>query len=135
MPKLVQEPRLLERLQSKLKEMKPMEFWNEPLECMPQPSESFVHTITELLTSISSKDLDKMHPDDRNELYELQSNAVKSVFGLAVLSGSFEMIVQALDTIHDFSKRAKSSNLEAVFTRCKPALESYLEQICEVVDQ
>ena len=34
-PKLVQEPQLLEKLQKKLKAMKPMEFWNEPLECMP----------------------------------------------------------------------------------------------------
>ncbi len=101
-PKLVQEPKLLERLKAKLSGMEPMEFWNEPIECMPQPSESFVHTLQELLVSISSKDLDKMHPDDRDELYELQSNAIQSVFGLAVLSGSFEMIVQALDTIHDF---------------------------------
>ena len=56
--------------------MKPMELWSEPVEAMPQPSESFFHTIHELLGTISAKQLDKLHPTDRNELMTLQANAI-----------------------------------------------------------
>ena len=51
--------------------MKPMELWSEPVESMPQPSESFFHTIQELLGTICSRDLDKMHSTDRDELVNL----------------------------------------------------------------
>jgi len=57
-PKLIQEPQLLEKLQAKLKSMKPMELWSEPVEAMPQPSESFSHSIRELLNTISGRPLD-----------------------------------------------------------------------------
>ena len=70
-----------------------------------------------------------MHQDDRNDLVKVQANAISSIFGLAVLSGSFEMIVHALNTVHDFCERSSKDNLTAVFTECKPVLESYLEQI------
>ena len=57
----------------------------------------------------------------------LQANAIQSVFGLAVLSGSFEMISSALSTIQDFTDKASEENVNVVFGQCKPALESYLE--------
>jgi hypothetical protein len=38
--------------------MKPMELWSEPVEAMPQPSESFSHSIRELLNTISGRPLD-----------------------------------------------------------------------------
>ena len=51
------------------------------------------------------------------------------MFGLAVLSGSYEMIMQALNTIHEFTEKATEDNINQVFTQSKPALESYLDQI------
>ena len=112
--------------------MKPMELWSEPVEFMPQPSESFFHTIKELLVTIAGKNPERLHPTDRDELVALQANAVQSVFGLAVLSGSFEMIMSALNTIHEFAEKASEENLNAVFSKSKEALESFLEQIKEV---
>ena len=70
-----------------------MELWNEPTEFMPQPSENFFSTISELLSQISAKDLTKMDPIYRGELEGLEANAVQSIFGLAVQSGSYEMIM------------------------------------------
>ena len=64
-PKLVQERNLLEKLHSRLTSMKPLELWSEPVEFMPQPSESFVNTIDELLSSIAAKQLDKIYEEDR----------------------------------------------------------------------
>lgn len=70
-----------------------------------------------------------MEPMYKNELQNLQANAVLSIFGLAVQSGCYEMIVQALDTIYDFSQKASKDNLDTVFEKCKPGLEMFLEQI------
>lgn len=111
-----------------------MALWSEPVDFMPQPSESFFATIQELLGTIAAKELDKLHPSDRSELVSLQANAIKSVFGVAVLSGSYEMIVQALNTIYDFTEKATEDNVNAVFALCKPVLESYLEQITAVTN-
>ena len=75
-PKLIQEEQLLERLRDKLSEMKPMELWSEPAEFMPQPSENFFGTISELLKNIAAKDLTRMDPMYKSELENLQVNAV-----------------------------------------------------------
>lgn len=117
----------MEKLHEKLQSMDPLSLWSEPVEFLPQPSENFFNTIDELLTSIAAKDLDKMNPLYRSELLSLQVNAVQSVFGLAVVSGSFEMIVQALSTIRSFCDKASESNIKDVFERTQPALKSYLE--------
>ena len=53
-----------------------MELWNEPTEFMPQPSENFFSTISELLSQITAKDLTKMDPIYRGELEGLEANAV-----------------------------------------------------------
>lgn len=57
------------------------------------------------------------------------------MFGLAVLSGSYEMIIQALNTISDFTERATEDNIKQVFAQTKPALESYLAQIVAVASE
>ena len=56
--------------------MKPLSFWSEPLEFLPQPSESFFHTIKELLIMIAAKDLAKLNPMDSKQLITLQANAM-----------------------------------------------------------
>ena len=46
---------------------------------------------------------------------KLQADAIQSVFGLSVLSGSFEMIMHALNTIKEFAEKASEENITAVF--------------------
>ena len=53
-----------------------MSLWSEPLEFMPQPSESFFHTIKELLCTIAAKDFEKLNPLDKTQLMSLQANAI-----------------------------------------------------------
>ena len=65
----------------------------------------------------------------------MQANAINAAFGVAVLSGSYEMLVHALNTIHEFTEKATESNVNAVFAQCKPALESYLAQVVEVANK
>ena len=64
---------------------------------------------------IAAKDLAKLNPMDSKQLITLQANAMQSMFGLAVLSGSYEMIIQALNTIHSFTERATEDNIKQVF--------------------
>lgn len=61
---------------------------------------------------------------------EMLGNAISCIFGLAVLSGNFEIIIQALETIHSFEKAATSASLrDAVFSKCSDQLKHYLNQI------
>ena len=56
----------------------------------------------------------------------LMTNAIKSVYGLAILSGSYELIIKALDTIHRFSENTSEEVQKVVFGNCEDALKSYL---------
>lgn len=68
-----------------------------------------------------------MEPMYRIELENLQANAVQSIFGLAVQSGCYDMILQALETIQNFVQKSNKDNLNTIFQKCKPGLEIYLE--------
>lgn len=59
-------------------------------------------------------------------------NAVSSVLGLAVLSGSFTYIVRALETIHAFEKLMTKDLSDKVFGQAGPQVKRYLKQIEDV---
>lgn len=56
-------------------------------------------------------------PDDA---VSMLGNAVSSVLGLAVLSGSFTYIVRALETIHAFEKLMTKDLSDKVFGQAGP---------------
>ena len=86
--------------------MKPMEMWTEPVDFMPQPSESFFSTMNEVLETVSDqfKTTKNMAKETKDRFINLMTNAIKSVYGLAILSGSYELMIRALDTIHHFTE-------------------------------
>ena len=55
------------------------------------------------------------------------------LFGLAVLTGSHELITKALDAMHEFEQKSTKKNAEEVFALCQPALKSYLAHVVHAV--
>jgi len=63
---------------------------------------------------------------------DVQALAVSALFGIAVLSGNHDSIVEVLTVIDEFQRG--SDNAEAVFAECKGQLEHYVTQIKKVFD-
>ena len=63
---------------------------------------------------------------------DVQVLAVSALFGIAVLSGNHDSIVEVLTVIDEFQRG--SDNAEAVFAECKGQLEHYVTQIKKVFD-
>ena len=102
--------------------MKPLELWSEPVDLTALPSDSFFSTMSELLTQIGA-DLAKYEaPETQEKLMDLLTNAIKSVYGLAILSGNYELIIKALDFIHQFTKETPEAVQKVVFDNSKEAL-------------
>ena len=65
----------------------------------------------------------------------IQSNAVVSLYGIAILSASYELIVAALDTIRQFTNNSTQSNSDKVFEKSQEALSHFLSHISDTFNK
>ena len=112
---LSENPEHLERLSQKLMELEKLGLWHEPIE-LSEHLATFFSDVRNLLLTKAAAVTPAESPE---ELASMLANAVSCVFGLAVLSGNFEHITQALETLHAFEKTVSTQDLsDKVFEKC-----------------
>ena len=134
--------------------MRALDLWHEPIELL-EAGEGLFSGLTELLLDLASKSeavlankpatptgeepklpttpRQGQSEQDIQDFFKLQSNAMQILFGLAVLTGSHELITKALDAMHEFEQKSTKKNAEEVLALCQPALKSYLAHIVHAV--
>ena len=50
--------------------------------------------------------------------YSTTYHAMQILFGLAILTGSHELITKALNAMHEFEQKSTKKNADAVFALC-----------------
>ena len=117
------ETKQIGELADRLKQMRALELWHEPIELL-EAGEGLFSGLTELLLDLASKSeavlankpavpkgeepklpttpRQGQSEQDIQDFFKLQSNAMQILFGLAVLTGSHELITKALDAMHEF---------------------------------
>ena len=116
------ETKQIGELAERLKEMRALDLWHEPLDLL-EAGEGLFSGLVELLLDLASKSESVLSkkPDapaaeeegqakttphegsseqEIQDFFKLQSNAVQILFGMAVLTGNHELITKALDTMH-----------------------------------
>ena len=64
--------------------------------------------------------------EDGSSDEEIAAYAIESVFGIAVLSGNFDLIIKALEAINAFEKAAKKEFCDTVYEKCGDQIKRYL---------
>ena len=146
------ETKQIGELADRLRQMRALDLWHEPIELL-EAGEGLFSGLAELLLDLASKSEavleskpatptgDEPKPlgtpraeqseQEIQDFFKLQSNAMQILFGLAVLTGGHELIVKALDAMHEFEQKSTKRNADEVFALCQPALKSYLGHIAQ----
>ena len=111
---LVESPDHLERLNQKLLEIDAVGLWHEPLDLDDRIS-AFMDNIKGLLLEKAAQT-----PSGSEEDMKMLSSAISCLFGVAVLSGSFDLICKALEVISVFDKAAPEALSGQGFDACAP---------------
>ena len=113
-------------------ELEKLGLWHEPIELSENLGTFFSDVRNLLLSKAAATPL----PETLDDLALMLGNAISCLFGISVLSGNFEHIIQALETVHSFEKAVTSKELsDKVFEKCGNQLKHYLRQIQQVSDE
>jgi hypothetical protein len=117
----VRDPSKFVQLHEKLDQSASFSLWHEPIDILNNGPE-FFEGIHDLLLSSAKIFVDKKESyseEDLKTLATLQSEAITCLFGVAVLTANYDLIVHALDTINKFEQAFSGDKfVDLVFLKC-----------------
>ena len=119
----------------RLTELEALGLWHEPIDSDGVLTQ-FFSNVKELLRD-KIQEASTPNPSDAGvseDLSKMLSNAIVSIFGISVLSGSFENIITALEILHGFEVAAPQYLSDYVFELSREQIKYYLHQIEKVAN-
>jgi hypothetical protein len=102
----VRDPTKFVQLHEKLNQSASLSLWHEPIDILNNGPE-FFEGLHEMLLSSAKAFVEKKESyseEDLETLATLQSEAITCLFGVAVLTANYDLVVRALETINKFEQ-------------------------------